>query len=48
MAVWALARSITRPLQTITEHADRLREGEVQAIPPVRSRLAEVRILQDA
>ncbi|MFC3457405.1 PAS domain S-box protein [Massilia haematophila] len=48
LAVWALARSITRPLQTITEHADRLREGEVQAIPPVRSRLAEVRILQDA
>lgn len=48
LAVWALAGTITRPLRIITEHADRLREGVAQEIPPVRSRLAEVQILQNA
>ncbi|WP_313705864.1 PAS domain S-box protein [Massilia sp.] len=48
LAVWALARSITRPLQTITAYADQLREGALRDIPPVGSRLAEVQILQKA
>lgn len=48
LLVWALARSVTRPLRTITGHADDLREGRASDIPPVRSRLAEVQILQSA
>lgn len=48
LAVWALARTVTRPLRVITEHADKLREGSAHEIPPGRSRLAEVRILQEA
>jgi len=48
LMVWILARSITRPLQTITRHADELRAGQAHDIPPVRSRLTEVQILQSA
>ena len=48
LAVWALARTVTRPLRTITDQADSLREGRVHEIAPVRSRLAEVQILQSA
>ena len=48
LAVWALARTVTRPLRTITDQADSLREGRVDEIAPVRSRLAEVQILQSA
>lgn len=48
LLVWALARTITRPLRTITAHADDLREGRSASVPPVHSRLAEVQILQSA
>ena len=48
LAVWVLARAVTRPLRTITDQADSLREGRAHEIAPVRSRLAEVQILQSA
>lgn len=48
LAVWALARTLTRPLRIITEQADNLREGRAHEIAPVRSRLAEVQILHSA
>ena len=48
LAVWALARTVTRPLRIITEQADNLREGRAHEIAPVRSRLAEVQILHSA
>ena len=46
--VWAFARTITRPLGTITRHADALRVGHAREIPPIRSRLTEVQILRSA
>jgi diguanylate cyclase (GGDEF)-like protein/PAS domain S-box-containing protein len=48
LLVWILSRNITKPLQTITRYADELRGGQVQRIPPIRSRLIEVQILQSA
>lgn len=48
LLVWALSRSITRPLQTITRYADELQAGNAHDIPPIRSRLIEVQILQRA
>jgi diguanylate cyclase (GGDEF)-like protein/PAS domain S-box-containing protein len=44
--VWFFARNITRPLATITQHAEALRAGQTREIPPIRSRLTEVQILQ--
>jgi diguanylate cyclase (GGDEF)-like protein/PAS domain S-box-containing protein len=46
--IWVFARNITRPLATITKHADALRAGLVKEIPPIPSRLTEVQILQGA
>ena len=46
--VWAFARNVTRPLQTITRHADALRAGHAHEIAPIRSRLTEVQILRSA
>lgn len=48
LLVWVFARNITRPLDTITRHADALRAGHAQEIPPLRSRLTEVQILRSA
>jgi diguanylate cyclase (GGDEF)-like protein/PAS domain S-box-containing protein len=48
LLVWVFARNITRPLRTITCHADALRAGHAQEIPPLRSRLTEVQILRSA
>jgi diguanylate cyclase (GGDEF)-like protein/PAS domain S-box-containing protein len=48
LLVWVFARNITRPLATITRHADALRAGHAQEIPPLRSRLTEVQILRSA
>jgi diguanylate cyclase (GGDEF)-like protein/PAS domain S-box-containing protein len=48
LLVWALARTISRPLQTITRHADELRAGAATELPPLRSRLVEVQILHRA
>ena len=48
LLVWALARTVTKPLQVITRYADKLREGSAQDIRPLRSRLAEVQILHSA
>lgn len=48
LLVWMFARTIARPLGTITRHADALRAGLSQEIPPIRSRLTEVQILQQA
>jgi diguanylate cyclase (GGDEF)-like protein/PAS domain S-box-containing protein len=48
LLVWVFARDITRPLRTITCHADALRAGHAQEIPPLRSRLPEVQILRSA
>jgi two-component system sensor histidine kinase/response regulator len=48
LLVWALARDITQPLRTITRHADALQAGNAHDIPLIRSRLAEVQILQSA
>ena len=48
LLVWALARNITRPLQTITRHAEELQAGNAHDIPPIHSRLMEVQILQSA
>jgi diguanylate cyclase (GGDEF)-like protein/PAS domain S-box-containing protein len=46
--LWALARSVTGALRTIARHAEALRLGEVQHIPPVGSRLREVHVLERA
>ncbi|MCA1855506.1 PAS domain S-box protein [Massilia oculi] len=48
LLVWMFSRTIVRPLGTITRHADALRAGMVREIPPIRSRLTEVQILQHA
>ena len=48
LLVWLFSRNITKPLETITRHADALRAGRAQEIPPIRSRLTEVQILQRA
>jgi diguanylate cyclase (GGDEF)-like protein/PAS domain S-box-containing protein len=48
LLVWALARGMARPLQTITRHADQLRTGVIDDLPPLPSRLAEVQILHRA
>lgn len=46
LLVWLFAKTVTKPLATITRHASALRAGHVGQIPPVRSRLIEVQILQ--
>lgn len=46
--LWALARRVTGPLRTIARHAEALRLGETQRIPPVGSRLREVDMLEGA
>jgi diguanylate cyclase (GGDEF)-like protein/PAS domain S-box-containing protein len=46
--VWFFARNITKPLATITHYAEALRAGQTREIPPIRSRLTEVQILQSA
>jgi diguanylate cyclase (GGDEF)-like protein/PAS domain S-box-containing protein len=46
--VWVFSRNITKPLARITRHADALRAGQAREIPPIRSRLTEVQILQSA
>lgn len=48
LVVWLFARNITKPLATLTRHADALRADHAQHMPPVRSRLTEVQILQRA
>lgn len=48
LLVWMFSRTIARPLGTITRHADALRAGLSREIPPIRSRLTEVQILQQA
>ncbi|WP_338766478.1 diguanylate cyclase [Massilia sp. METH4] len=48
LLVWLLSRGIANPLERITRHAGELTTGQLDRIPPVRSRLAEVQILQDA
>lgn len=48
LLVWLLSRGIAKPLERITRHAGELTAGQLDRIPPVRSRLAEVQILQDA
>lgn len=48
LIVWAFARTITRPLGTLTRQADALRENHAQQLAPVRTRLTEVQILQRA
>ncbi|HEX8480179.1 MAG TPA: diguanylate cyclase [Telluria sp.] len=48
LLVWLLSRGIAKPLERITRHAGELTAGHLDRIPPVRSRLAEVQILQDA
>jgi len=48
LLVWLLSRGIARPLERITRHAGELTAGQLDRIPPVHSRLAEVQILQDA
>jgi len=46
LLVWWFSRAITRPLATITHHADALRTGHALHIPPIGSRLTEVQILE--
>jgi diguanylate cyclase (GGDEF)-like protein/PAS domain S-box-containing protein len=46
LLVWIFSKNITKPLATITLHADALRAGHVQQLPPIRSRLTEVQVLQ--
>ncbi|GGX89918.1 sensor domain-containing diguanylate cyclase [Pseudoduganella dura] len=48
LLVWIVSRNIIKPLETITGHAEALHAGNVGSIPPVRSRLREVQILQGA
>ncbi len=48
LLVWLLSRGIAKPLERITQHAGELTAGQLDRIPPVHSRLAEVQILQDA
>lgn len=48
LIVWAFARTITRPLETLTRQADLLRGDHTKKISPVHSRLTEVQILQRA
>lgn len=48
LLVWLLSRGIARPLERITRHAGELTAGQLDRIPPVHSRLAEVQILQAA
>ena len=46
--LWIIARRVTSPLRAITRHANALRQGVMQTIPAIGSRLAEVHILEDA
>lgn len=46
LLVWWFSRAISRPLATITRHADALRTGHALQIPPIGSRLTEVQILE--
>jgi diguanylate cyclase (GGDEF)-like protein/PAS domain S-box-containing protein len=46
--LWAIARRVTGPLRTIARHADALRLGMNTHIPPVKSQLTEVRVLERA
>jgi diguanylate cyclase (GGDEF)-like protein/PAS domain S-box-containing protein len=48
LIVWAFAKAITKPLETLTKQADLLREDHTKEILPVRSRLTEVQILERA
>lgn len=48
LLVWVFARNITKPLLTLTRHADMLRDNHAQKLPAVKSRLTEVQILQRA
>jgi diguanylate cyclase (GGDEF)-like protein/PAS domain S-box-containing protein len=48
LLVWFFSRIVTRPLATITQHADALRAGHALHIPPIGSRLTEVQILESA
>jgi len=48
LLAWAVSRGITRPLQTITRYAEELQAGNTHDIPPIRSCLVEVHVLQSA
>ncbi|KQQ97238.1 diguanylate cyclase domain-containing protein [Massilia sp. Leaf139] len=48
LLVWAFARDLARPLQTLARQADALRSGDARTLPPLSSRLTEVQILRSA